>query len=108
MAYVVIAIAVLPMQITRQGREYAEAGESQQSAIRHLIEAVAIGIVSLQPEPAYLFGRAGLKAGIVAARIRAEFVDAAESLVGRLVVCEGSKAAVTHGLIAVQLHLIDR
>jgi hypothetical protein len=59
---------------------------------------MAIGVVSLQREPAYLFGCAGLQAGIVAARIRAEFVDPAESLVGRLVVCKGSQAAVTDGL----------
>ena len=55
-------------------------GERKQAAVRDLVEAMAEGVVGAQRQAGELLGRAGLQAGVVAARAGAEFVDAAEAL----------------------------
>jgi hypothetical protein len=71
-----------------------------------LVDAMAEGVVAAQGETGELLGGAGLQAGVVAARAGAEFVDAAEARVERVVVGEGREASGADVLIAVQLDLI--
>lgn len=65
---VIVAVAVFAAEVARQGRDDAEAGEGEKTAVRDLIETVAVGVVPVQREAAKLFRDAGLKAGVVAAR----------------------------------------
>jgi hypothetical protein len=53
-----------------------------------------------------LFHRDHLQAGVVAARVRAEFVHVAEARVEGLLVSERCEASGTHVLVAVQFDLI--
>src|ERR1035441_1536137 len=105
-ADIVVAVAVFLAQIPRQRRKNAQRRKREQAAIGHFVKAMAVRIVSAQCQAPELLGCAGLQAAIVAARTGAELVDAAESLVERLVVGEGGEAAIAHGLIAVRLHLV--
>src|ERR1017187_7858750 len=106
MANVIVAVAVLLAEATRQRREDAEARKWQQPAIGYFIEAMAIGVIAAQREPAEPLASAGLQSAVVTARTGTKLVDVTEALVEWLVECEGSKAAIAHRLIAIQLHLV--
>src|SRR5271156_51803 len=105
-AYVVVAVAVLLAQIAGQRIENAKRREGKQATIRYFVEAMTIGVISAQRQTAQLLGGAGLQAGIVAARIGAEFIYVAKACIERLVIRKGSKAAITHRLVPVELHLV--
>ena len=106
LANIVVAVSVFFAQIARQRRDDAERRKRKQAAVRYLVDAMAEGEVSLERQPANLFAGAGLQARIVTASTGMELVHTAEALIERPIVGEGCEAAVTHGLIAVQLHLI--
>jgi len=105
-ANVVVAVAVLLAQIAGQRRENAKARISKQAAVGYFVETMAVRIVSAQSQAAELLRHAALQAGVVTARVGAEFVHAAEALIERLVVGKGREASVAHRLIAIQLDLI--
>ena len=62
-------------------------------------------VVGAQREAVELLGDAGLQAGVVAAGVGAELVDAAESLVERLLVGIRRKASRADRLVAVEADL---
>src|ERR1035441_3990249 len=81
MANVIVAVAVLLAEATRQRREDAEARKWQQPAIGYFIEAMAIGVIAAQREPAEPLASAGLQSAVVTARTGAKLVDSTEALV---------------------------
>jgi hypothetical protein len=91
-AHVVVAVAVFLAQATRQRGENAEAGEWQQPAVRDLVQAVAVRVITAKRQTADLLGCGGLQTAVVAARAGAKLVDAGESLVERSIVSKGLRS----------------
>src|SRR5271168_1830015 len=105
-ADVIVAVAILSAQIAGQRRNNAKGRKWKQPAIRDLIQAMTVCVVAAQRQPPPMLGYTGLQAGVVAARICAEFIDIAKAWIKRPFIRERRKAAIAHGLIAIQLHLV--
>src|SRR5208283_4522512 len=78
----------------------------QQASVRNFVEAMAKGVVTAQSKSAELLGDVGLQARVITGCIGLKLVDAAKSLIERLLVGIGSKAPVAYILVAVQLNLV--